>query len=121
MIKQTTPFHSKKGELVFSYKPLRDLVFICPDSPPEKLGKKQLIRIPEHLRKKYHSGTGIILSIGFGYIDNKGRHYSTPSELKSGTRVLFDINVPWGQHFKGQDGKLHYVILCGVADIFGVV
>lgn len=116
-----TPFHSEKGELRFPYRSLRDLVFVWPDPPPEKLGKKQLIYLPEHLKKRYHDGVGTILAIGPGYTNNKGKYYPTPSELKPGVRVLFDINVPWGEDIEGQDGRKHYVILCGVADILGVV
>ena len=116
-----TPFHSEKGKLKFPYRSLRDMVFIWPDPPPEKLGKKQLIYIPEYLKKRYQDGVGTILSIGLGYTNNKGKHYSTPFELKPGVKVLFDIRVPWGMYIKGQDGKKYYVVLCGVADIFGLV
>jgi len=115
-----TPFHSEKGELHFPYQPLRDLVFIYPNSPPEKLGKQQLIHIPEQYRRKYHDGVGVILAIGPGYTNNKGRFYPTPSELKPGVNVVFNIGVPWGMHFEGQDKKKYHVVLCGVADIFGI-
>ena len=119
---QKTPFHSEKEEeLVFPFRPLRDLVFIFPDPPPEKLGEQQLIYIPEQFKKKYHDGVGIILAIGSGYADSKGRFHPTPSGLKPGVRVVFDISVPWGEYFEGQDGKRHYVVLCGTTDIFGVV
>ena len=120
-MKRTTPFHSEKGELIFPYRPLRDIVFVWPDPPPEKLGKRQLIHIPEHLKKQYRDGIGTILVIGSGYTNDKGKCFPIPSELRVGVRVLFDINVPWGMRFEGQDGKKHYVVLCGVADIFGVV
>lgn len=120
MKQNETPFHSEKGELCFPYRPLRDLVFVWPTYPPKKLGRQQLIHIPEHFRKKYHDGAGIILAIGSGYTNNKGKLYPAPSELKAGVRVLFDISVPWGVYFKGQDGKKHYVVLCGIADIFGI-
>lgn len=116
-----TPFHSEKGKLVFLYQPFRDLVFIWPDPPPEKLGKKQLIFLPKHLKRKYHSGVGTILAIGPGYTNNKGRYYPTPSELKPGVKVMFDISVPWGYHFEGCDGRKYYVVLCGVRDVLGVV
>ena len=115
-----TPFHSEKGELRFSYRPLRDSVFIYPDPPPEKLGDQQLIHIPAQFRKKYHDGVGTILAIGRGYTDNKGRFYPTPSWLKPGASVMFDIMVPWGMYIRGQDGKKYYTVLCGTADIFGL-
>jgi len=116
-----TPFHSEKGDLIFPVKPCRDLVFIFPDLPPEKLGEQQLIFIPEQFKKKYHDGVGIILAIGSGYTDSQGRFHPTPSGLKPGVRVMFDIKVPWGIHFEGQDKKKYYVVLCGTTDIFGVV
>jgi len=116
-----TPFHREKDKkLVFPYRPLRDLVFIWPVPPPEKLGQKQLISIPEEYRKKYHNGVGIILAIGSGYMDDKGKFHPTPFDLKSEVKIMFDISVPWGQYFKGQDGKKYYVCICGVADIFGL-
>jgi len=120
-VKYKTPFHNKDGNLRFPYRPLRDIVFVWPDPPPEKLGRKQLIYIPEYLRKKYHDGVGIILAIGPGFTNDKGRRYPTPSELRAGVKVLFDKSVLWGVYVKGQDGKKYYVVLCGVADIFGVV
>ena len=116
-----TPWHDEKGELSFPYRPLRDLVFVWPDPPPEVLGKDKLIIIPEKQRKKYHNGIGTILAIGPGYLNDKGKFHSIPSELKSGARVIFDIGVPWGNYFKGQNGKEYYAVLCGVADIWGIV
>ena len=116
-----TPFQVRnEDKLVFPFRPLRDLVFIYPDPPPEKLGEQQLIYIPVQFKKKYHDGVGTILAIGSGYTNDKGRFYPTPSELKPGTRVVFDIRVPWGIHALGQDGKKYYVTLCGIADIFGL-
>lgn len=116
-----TPFHSEKGELIFPYRPLRDLAFVWPCPPPEKLGEQQLIILPEHIRKNYHDGVGILLAIGPGYINDKGEHFPTPPELKAGVVVMIDLSVPWGLHIKGQDNKDEYVVLCGTADIGGVV
>jgi len=116
-----TPWHGTKGEIVFPLRPLRDLVFIFPDPTPEKLGDQQLIYIPVQCKKKYHSGIGTILAIGPGFTDVKGRYHPTPPGLKPGTRVVFDISVPWGMFVVGQDGKRHYAVLCGTTDIFGVV
>ena len=121
MKQNETPFHSEKGELVFPYRPLRDLVFIWPDLPPEKLGSEQLIHIPAQFRKKYHNGVGVILAIGPGYTSDKGKYHPTPSELKPGVRVSFDIQVPWGEYFEGQNGKKYYVVICGVSDIRGII
>ncbi len=115
-----TPFHSEKGAVEFSLRPLRDLVFVYPDPPPEKLGEQQLIYIPVQFKKKHHDGVGTILAIGPGYMDDKGRFHPTPSGLTPGTRVVFDLSVPWGMHVVGTDGRKYYVALCGTADIFGI-
>jgi len=117
-----TPFHREKDKkLVFPYRPLRDLVFVWPVPPPEKFGKEQIIAIPEQHRKKHHDGTGIVLAIGSGYVDDKGKMHPVPSELKPEVTVMFDIGIPWGEYFEGQDGKKHYVCICGAADIFGLI
>ena len=116
-----TPWHDKKGKLQFPYQMLGDLVFIFPDPPPEKLGKDNIIHLPDSLKKKYHNGTGTILSIGPEYMDLKGRYHHTHSKLEAGVRVFFDISVPWGLRIIGLDGKKHYAVLCGALDIFGIV
>lgn len=115
-----TPFHSEKGEVKFPFRPLRDLVFIYPDPPPERLGEQQLIHIPVQYKKKYHDGVGIILAIGSGYTDDNDRFHPTPSGLKPGVRVILDLSVPWGVTVQGQDGRRYHVVLCGIADIFGI-
>jgi len=120
-IKIKTPWHDSNGDLSFPYQMLGDLVFIWPTPPPEKLGKDDIIYLPECLKKKYHDGMGIILSIGPGYTDLKGKYHTTPKVLQPGIQVLFDISVPWGIDFMGLDGKKHYAVLCGVQDIFGIV
>jgi len=116
-----TPWHNKKNRIQFPYQMLGDLVFIFPDPPPEKLGKDDLIVLPDFLKKKYHNGTGTILSIGPGYGDLKGKWHPTHPKLGAGVRVLFDISVPWGLYITGLDGKKHYAVLCGALDIFGLV
>jgi len=120
-IEYKTPWHNKKGELQFPYQMLGDLVFICPDSPPEKMGQDNVIVLPESIRKKYHNGTGTILSIGPGYTDLKGKCHPTHPKLSAGVRVLFDISVPWGLNITGLDGHKYYTVLCGAQDVFGLV
>lgn len=120
-VESITPWHTKEGELVFSYHPLRDIVFVWPDPPPKTLGKAELIHIPEQQRKKYHNGVGTILTIGSGYVNDKGKFHSIPSKLKPGVKVVFDITVPWGVYIEGQDKKKYYVVICGLEDIRGTV
>lgn len=117
-LNQLTPFHSEKGKLVFPIEALRNLVYVWPVPPPEKIGS---FYIPKGYRRKYHDGVGIILTVGPGFTDRKGRFFPTPSELRPGVKVMFDIQVPWGESFTGQDGKPHYVCLCGIGDVFGIV
>jgi len=116
-----TPFHTKEGKLKFPYRALFDKVFIWPTPPPKKIGKRSLLDIPEQFRKRHQDGTGILLSVGPGYWGKKGKWHKTPEELKPGLRVAFDKSVPWGQSVKGEDGKNYRVVVCGVADILGVI
>jgi len=116
-----TPWHDKNGVLKFPYKPLRDLVFIFPTSPPEKIGRENLLFIPEQYRRRYQDKTGVILAIGPGYQNDKGKWFRPPPELKPGVRVFFDHSAPWGYYFAGLDGKKYFVFLCGIADIWGMV
>jgi len=116
-----TPWHDKNGVLKFPYKPLRDLVFIFPTSPPEKIGRENLLFIPGHYRRNYQDKTGIILAIGSGYQNDKGKWFRPSKELKPGTKVFFDNTTPWGELFTGLDGKKYYIFICGIADVFGLV
>jgi hypothetical protein len=116
-----TPFHSEKGELVFPYRPLRDIAFVWPTPPPKFIGKEQIIHLPEKYRKRRHDGICVILAVGEGFMDGKGKRHITPSELKPGVSVAVDMNVPWGMYVDGMDNKKHYVIICGTEDIRGIV
>jgi len=116
-----TPWHDKNGVLKFPYQPLRDLVFIFPTNPPERVGRENLLLIPEQYRRRYQDKTGIILAIGPGYQNDKGKWLRPSEELKPGTKVVFDHSAPWGYHFAGLDRKEYFVFLCGIADIWGVV
>ena len=119
---QTTPFHNKDGVLEFPYRPLRDLVFVFPTPPPEKLGRENLIHIPDRFRKKHQDGTGVVLAIGPGYQNNRGKwECLPPRDLVPGVRVRFDTLVPWGIIVEDSNGEHHYVFICGIADIFGMV
>jgi len=120
-MKNKTPFHSENGELIFPFKPLRDLAFVWPTPPPEKLGKEGIILIPEKFQKQRHDGSCIILALGEGFMDANGKFHATSSELKVGSRVSIDLNVPWGMYIEGQDNNKHYVIICGTEDIRGIV
>lgn len=120
-MKTITPWYDKNGVLKFPYKPLRDLVFIFPTSPPERMGRENLLFIPEHYRRNYQDKTGVILAIGPGYQSDKGKWLRPSEELKPGAKVFFDNTTPWGELFTGLDGKKHYIFICGIADVFGLV
>jgi len=120
MDKQLTPFHDEDGNLKFSYQPLRDLVFVFPTPPPEKVGDERVLHIPEQFRKQHQDSTGVVLAIGPGYQNNKGEWFRPSPELQSGVKVYFDNTVPWGQRFFGLDGKEYYIFLCGISDVWCV-
>ncbi len=119
---QRTPFHNEEGILEFPYRPLRDLVFIFPTPPPEKIGEESLIFIPEKFRKRHQDSTGVVLAVGPGYQNDKGKWQCLPpSNLKPGVKVHFDNLVPWGVEVEGLDGEVHYIFVCGISDVYGIV
>lgn len=115
-----TPWHDKEGNLKFPYHPLRDLIFIFPTPPPMRIGSENLFFIPNEFKNRHQDKTGVILAVGPGYYDKKGKFHPTPSELKPGARVVFDNLTPWGQYLPGLDGRQHFVFLCGVCDVLGL-
>ena len=90
MNRQLTPWHDERGNLKFPYQPLRDLVFIFPTPPPKKVGDERLLYVPEQFRKQHQDKTGIVLAIGPGYQNDKGKWFRPSSELRPGVRVYFD-------------------------------
>jgi len=117
-----TPWHTEEGKLKFPYRAIRDIVFIYPDPPPAKIGKEQIIELPEELRKYYNEqGVGTLLSVGPGYTDDSGKWHPTSDQLKPGVKVRYDKTVPWSMYLEGLDGKPYKVVLCGYRDLYGVV
>jgi len=116
-----TPWHDECGNLEFPYRAILDRVFIFPSPPPERLGKEKLIEIPTQFRKYYEKGKGTLLSVGPGYHDGKGVWHPTSDQLSLGVEVYYDKTVPWGFHVLGIDGEEHFVVLCGVSDVYGVI
>jgi hypothetical protein len=41
--------------------------------------------------------------------------------IERGTMVVYDMQVPWRQHFKTLQGDYELVVMCGAADINGIV
>ena len=120
MNKQPTPWHDKDGNLRFPYRPLRDVVFIWP-LLPEKLGKEELISIPEHLKTHYHNGSGILLGVGPGYYGNDGKWHPTTDQLRPGVKIQYDQTVPWNCWLEDLEGKDQLVTMCTVSDIKGIL
>jgi len=116
-----TPWHDKNGELKFPYRAILDRVFIWPCPPPERLGKKKLIYVPEEYQKYYQKGEGVLLSVGPGYWDDKGKWHPTSPDLRPGCLVSYDKTVPWGFFEDGLDGRQHYVVICGYRDLYGLL
>lgn len=116
-----TPFSTKSGKVKFPWNPTADRVFIFPSPPPETIGEKRIILIPEKFREEHIDQRGILLAVGPGFFDDKGRWNPTPPELVPGVTVIYDYTVPWRALARGQDKEKHLVVLCGVGDILGVV
>ncbi len=113
------PFRDKNGNIIFSYKPLRDIVFIWPTPPPEKFSSSSL-EIPQEFRGRHQDGTGTLLAIGSGYWSQDGKWHPTNPELKPGILVQYDNSVPWGLYIDGQDRRKHFIVVCTAQDICGI-
>jgi len=105
---------------VFPWKPTSDRAFIFPSPPPETFIKGGVIEIPEQFREDYRQGCGVLLAVGPGFYDRKGRWQSVLPELFPGVEVVFDVFVPWRAIAEGQDGQKYVVVMCGATDILGV-
>lgn len=91
MKEKKVPFCCKEcGSLLFSHKATRDIVFVFPTPVPEKLGS---FFIPDEYKENYRDEFGIVLSIGPGYYDKKGKF--NPTTLQEGSLVVYDRDVPW--------------------------
>lgn len=118
---KTTPFHNADGDVVLSWTPTLDRAFIFPSPPPETFVEGGNIQIPEHLKEEYRQGYGVLLAIGSGFVDAKGRWMGIVPELRPGVEVIYDVTVPWKAIAVGLDGKKYEIVLCGATDILGVV
>lgn len=105
---------------IFAYKPLRDVCFIWPFPLPTTLGKKGIIEIPIQHRNNHKNSYGILLAIGPGWTDNKGKYHQTQPDLYPGCFVMYDNTVPWKIIEKIDDQKIK-IIMCGEGDIKGII
>ena len=119
-MKNLTPWHDENGNLNFPYRAIRDRVLIYPSPLPETIGEKKLVILPNFLKKYYQKGTGILLSVGPGYWDDKGKWHPTSDQMKPGIKVQFDKTVPWKYYLEGLDGREYSVVFCGYQDVRGV-
>jgi len=118
---QKTPFHDESGKIQFPWEPITDNAFIYRLPTPEKFNPTGTVLIPDILKEYFQPGLGILLAIGPGYFDKKGKYYPTPEELKPGVLVSFDPNVPWFMAARGVDGRFYKVVVCRTGDILGIV
>ena len=116
-----TPWHDAKGVLHFPIQATESKAFIWPTEPPETLGDEKKILIPKQYRQYYNEGIGILLSIGPGYWNQKGKWIAKDKLLKPGIFVAFDETVPYRTWLKGLDGVEYEVTMCVEVDIGGVV
>ena len=106
----------------FDHVALRDVVFVLPSLPPKTLGSKGSILIPEAARKGHHDKTGLVLSAGPGYLSKVDyKYHETDPALTAGAIVKYDLSVPWNTWVYDTKGKRHFVSICGIMDIYGVV
>jgi len=101
------------GAIKFPLRPLGDKVFIISDPIRTHLGSGILVIPDEYKEKKRRTGT--IVSVGKGYVDDRGKFVAM--SLKIGQRVIYHFGVPWSTDAKGQDGKEHRVELMGEKDV----
>ena len=114
--KYKIPFYCKFcGSLSFKYNAIRDIVFIWPDVPKEKIGS---IIIPDVAQKT--TEYGVVITAGEGSWDKSGKRY-IPCAVKVGDYVVYDINVPWKMDIVGTDGKTYQVKYMGALDIKGIL
>ena len=110
------PFYCKEcGAISFVWNPIRDLVFIW-DLPLPEYYHGTDIAIADTYKHYYKKGQGIILAIGPGYYDKKGKFHET--QLKVGDKVVYNADVPWSMRFEGTDEDFHSVVICGEQDVW---
>lgn len=119
-MKKPTPFHVR-GKVKFPWRPTADRAFIFPCPPPTTYIPGGLICIPEKFQEEYLQGIGVLLAIGPGFFDDKGKWHRIPSDLVPGVYVQYNLEVPWRHIQTAPDGKKYSIVLCGAADISGVV
>jgi co-chaperonin GroES (HSP10) len=116
--KYKIPFSCKDcGALDFKYQAIRDIVFIWPDPPTEKMGS---IYVPDKWQK--HDEYGVVISVGNGTL-NKSKKYFVATQIKVGDYVLYDKDIPqqWSLDVIGFDGKFHTVKFMGEQDVKAVM
>jgi hypothetical protein len=136
-IRRACPFVIN-DKVVFPFRPLRDIAFIWPQPKPITHGTLGLIEIPDQFRGDYRQGVGVLLAAGPGWYGRDARRrvnglsgywvdpgpkqyfHPTSDQLQPGVLVQYNIQVPWYEFAKDQQGKKHFVVMLGVSDIFGV-
>lgn len=119
-MKKITPFHIR-GEVRFPWRPTADRAFIFPCPPPTTFVPGGLIQIPEVQQSYYFQGIGVLLAIGSGFFDDKGKWHGVAADLVPGMYVKYNQDVPWRHVEEAPDGKRYPIILCGCSDISGAV
>ena len=107
------------GKIKSPFRAILDRCILWPTPPPER--SKFGIEIPETVRNTFQDGTATVLSVGPGFYDKSGKWNPTSDQLKPGIKVKFDNSVPWGDWVTGSDGRMYWIVICGVQDIGGVI
>ena len=114
------PFIGPDGLVKSPFRAILDRCIIWPTPAPEKIGLGTIL-IPDTIRMGFQDSTGILLSVGPGYYDKRGRWCPTSDQLKPGIKIHYDRSVPWGAQGTGLDGKMYNLVICGVKDVQGII
>lgn len=117
VVKYPTPFNCPDcGQIKFPYQPLKNIVCIYPDPLPEKMGS---FYFPSLYAENHRNKFGIVLAIGKGYHDERGKWH--PTTARPGDRVVYDKDVPWYIMVEALDGKMYHVKYMPELDVKGIV
>ena len=105
------------GVLSVPIRALCSKVFIYPDSEPEKI---KSLWLPKNIKDKKQVRSGVVLSIGPGFYNKRKKRF-IHTEVKPGTRVLFDNMTPWFYDIPDSNGVLRRVRLMTELDILGII
>lgn len=117
------PFYCEKcGAIKFKYTPINGTCFIYPIYKYSKTSaESSIIAIPEFVVKRYKTKFGIVLGASPTYRSKKLKKLIHNPGIEKGDKVCYDSDVPWGDMYKGNDGKSYGVMICNLVDVWAKV